>query len=73
MNSTFVMPKSIKYVEDRVEYWGPEFAEILGVKYRDEYDQIISMAMYTMMCQIADSFRDGELWEEIITHCERMQ
>lgn len=63
----------IKYIQNRKHYWGPEFAEILDVEYREEHDQFIAMACTTMMHEIADSFRNGELREEILNHCKNIK
>lgn len=55
-----------KYIEDRKEYWGPEFAALANVEYKPEHDEIASMGAYTMLYEIADNFKDGEFREEIL-------
>ena len=54
------------YIEDRKEYWGPEFASLAGVEYRPEHDAIAAMGCYTMVYHIADHFRGGEFRAEIL-------
>lgn len=58
----------VKYIEDYKKYWGPEFAELAGVEYQPEHDEIAAMGCYTMLYEIADSFRDGELRTAILKH-----
>lgn len=55
-----------KYIEDRKEYRGPEFAELAGVEYRPEHDEIAAMGCYTMLHHIADNFRGGKFRSEIL-------
>ena len=57
------------YIENRKEYWGPEFADLAGVKYKPEHDEIAAMGCYTMMWYIADHFRDGQFRAEILKLC----
>ena len=54
------------YIEQRKQYWGPEFASLAGVEYRPEHDEIAAMGCYTMVYHIADHFRDGEFRAEIL-------
>ena len=56
------------YIEDNNEYWGPEFAELAGVEYRPEHNEIAAMGCYTMLYQVADNFRNGEFRKEILKH-----
>ncbi len=58
-----------KYIEDRKEYWGPEFAELANVEYSPEHDEIAAMGCYTLMYHIADNFRDGKFRDEILKMC----
>lgn len=57
------------YIEQRKQYWGPEFASLAGVEYRPEHDAIAAMGCYTMVYHIADHFRDGEFRAEILKLC----
>ena len=54
------------YIEQRKQYWGPEFASLAEVEYRPEHDAIAAMGCYTMVYHIADHFRDGEFRAEIL-------
>jgi hypothetical protein len=63
-----MMSKS-KYIEDRKIYWGEEFAQLAGIEYRPEHDEMAAMGCYTMMFHIADNFRNGELRDEILKMC----
>lgn len=54
------------YIETHKNDWGIEFAELAGVEYRPEHDEIAAMGCYTMMWHIADNFRDGEFRAEIM-------
>ena len=56
------------YINKTKEYWGPEFAEINGVEYRPEFDDIAAQGAYTMLYQIADDFCDGKFRQEILKH-----
>ena len=60
------MTSKSKYIENNKVYWGPEFAEILGIKHNKNHDEIVAMACYTMLYHIADSFKDGEFFKEIL-------
>lgn len=60
------MSAESSYIEENKRYWGPEFASILQVEYRPEYDDIAAMGCYTMLYKIADEFRNGEFREEIL-------
>ena len=55
-----------KYIENRKKYWGLEFAELVGVQYQPEHDEIAAKGCYTMLYEIADHFRNGEFREEIL-------
>ena len=55
-----------KSIEHRIPYWAEEFAYEVGIKYRPEHEKMVRMAIYTMMFEIADNFRDGEFREEIM-------
>ena len=55
-----------QYIESNKKYWGPEFASLAKVEYRKEHDEIAAMGCYTLLYQIADTFRDGEFREEIL-------
>ena len=56
------------YIESNKEYWGPEFASVLEIKYKSEFNEIAAMGCYTMLYEIADNFRDGEFRAEILKH-----
>lgn len=58
--------KYTPWIEDHANYWGPEFAHLLGIKYKPEYDELIAMAAYTMLSSIAADFRNGEHFDEIM-------
>lgn len=55
-------------IEQQSAWWGPEFAELIGVEYRTEYNKIIELACYTIINQLAYDFRDGEFSKEILKH-----
>ena len=55
-----------KYIEDRIQDWGPEFAALAGVAHSPEHDEIAAMGCYTMLYDIADNFRGGEFRTEIL-------
>jgi hypothetical protein len=57
---------TIRYIEHEKKYWGWEFADILGVEYREEYDDIAGMGACTMLYKIADKFEDGKYRKEIL-------
>lgn len=54
------------YIDDRQGYWGPEFADILEVPYKPEFDRIAGMGAYTMLYHIADTFQGGKHRVEIL-------
>jgi hypothetical protein len=58
-----------KYIEDRKEYWGPEFAELAGIPYVPEHDKMAAMGCYTMLWYIANNFEDGKYRKEIAKMC----
>lgn len=58
----------IKYIEINKKYWGPEFAHTAGIKHCPEHDEIAAMGCYTMLYEVADNFRNGELRTEILKH-----
>jgi hypothetical protein len=58
-----------KYIEDHKIYWGDEFAQIIGVEYKPEHDEMAAMGCYTMMFHIADNFQDGKFRKEILQMC----
>lgn len=55
-----------KFIDEQSEYWGPEFADILGIEYNKNFDKLVHMGAYTMLYEIADNFRNGEFREEIL-------
>ena len=55
-----------KFIEDNKEHWGPEFANLAGVQYSPEHNEIAAMGLYTMLYEIADNFRGGEFRAEIL-------
>ncbi len=60
------MSKTVKYIDDRKRYWGPEFADMLKVDYVSSFDEIAAIGAYTMLYEIADRFMDGVYREEIL-------
>ena len=60
---------SSKYIEQYKKDWGIEFAELAGVEYCNEHDEIAAMGCYTLMYHIAANFRDGEFRDEILKMC----
>jgi hypothetical protein len=52
-----------KSIEDRIPYWAEEFANRVSVA---EHNLMISMAIQTIIYEIADNFRNGEFREEIL-------
>lgn len=57
-----------KHIKNVEKYWGPEFAEILDIEYRPEFDRIAGMGAYTMLHKVADEFEDGKFRSEILKH-----
>jgi hypothetical protein len=56
-----------KSIEDRIPYWAEEFANIVDIEYQShEHNSMISMAIQTIIYEIADNFRNGEFREEIL-------
>ena len=55
-----------KSIEDRIPYWAEEFAREVGIEFKTEHEKIVRMALYTMLYEIADNFRNGEFREEIL-------
>ena len=55
-----------KYIDDRVEYWGPEFSALANVEHVPEHTEIARMGAFTMLYEVADNFRDGEFRNEIL-------
>lgn len=57
---------SSPYIERTKQYWGAEFADLLSVPYREEYDQVAGMGAYTMLFKIADEFEGGKYRDQIL-------
>lgn len=60
-----------KFIDSRKKYWGPEFADLAGVEYKPEHDEIAAMGCHTMLYYIADNWRDGEFRDEILKFAEK--
>jgi hypothetical protein len=58
--------KYTPWIEHYAKYWGPEFADLLGIEYKPEHDEIVAMACYTMLSDIAAEFHKGEHFDEIM-------
>jgi hypothetical protein len=58
------MPKD--YIKQHKKDWAYEFAANAQVKFRPEYVSIAEQGAYTMLYEIADSFRDGAHRDEIL-------
>lgn len=59
--------KYTPWIEEQSQYWGPEFAGLLGLEYKPEYDELIAMACYTMLSEIAASWQNGKHFDDIMT------
>lgn len=56
-----------KSIEHRIPYWAEEFTNIVGIEYQPhEHNLMTSMAIQTIIYEIADNFRDGEFRAEIL-------
>lgn len=53
------------YIDRTKKYWGREFAGLLGIEYRPEYDEIAGIGAFTMLYEVANNFRNGEFEKEI--------
>lgn len=55
-----------KAIEERIPYWAEEFAREVGIEFKTEHEKTVRMALYTMLYEIADNFRNGEFREKIL-------
>lgn len=60
------MTSKQNYIDELKSCWGPEFASILEIEYRHEYDEIAAMGCFTIAYHIADNFEDGKYRSEIL-------
>ena len=60
------MATSDNYIEQRKQYWGPEFASLAEIDYNPKHNEIAAMGCYTLAYHIADNFRGGEFRKEIL-------
>jgi len=54
------------FIEKNKKNWGPEFAGLAKSQYKKSDDEIAAMGAYTMLYEIADNFKNGELRTEIL-------